>query len=165
MSEELAITLRPARLGDVPAHTLINAWRAGKRVMLARSQSELFETIRDFQVAEAEVGGVVGCTALHIDTATFGEIKSLAIAEAVQGRGIGGKLVRACIDEAARIGLERVFCLTYQVDFFAHLGFVKVDRSRLPEKVWGECIRCHRFLDCDETAMWIKVPAFVSDSV
>ncbi len=162
---ELAITLRPARLGDVPAlHTLINVW-AGKRVMLARSQSELFETIRDFQVAEAEVGGVVGCTALHIDTATFGEIKSLAIAEAVQGRGIGGKLVRACIDEAARIGLERVFCLTYQVDFFAHLGFVKVDRSRLPEKVWGECIRCHRFLDCDETAMWIKVTPLVAATV
>lgn len=154
---DLAITVRPARLADVPAlHVLINQW-AGKRVMLARSQSELFETIRDFQVAEADVGGLVGCCALHIDTATIGEIKSLAVAEAVQGRGVGGSLVRTCMAEAATIGLERVFCLTYQVEFFAHLGFVKVDRSRLPEKVWGECIRCHKFLDCDETAMWIAV--------
>ncbi len=155
--EPFVVHVRPARLSDVPGlHALINQW-AGQRVMLARSQSELYETIRDFQVAEAEVGGLVGCCALHIDTATIGEIKSLAVATAVQGRGVGGRLVRACIAEADRIGLERVFCLTYQVDFFAHIGFVKVDRSRLPEKVWGECIRCHKFLDCDETALWTAV--------
>jgi amino-acid N-acetyltransferase len=151
-------TVRPARLADVPAlHVLINQW-AGKRYMLARSQGELYETIRDFLIAEAEPGGLVGCCALHIDTATIGEVKSLAVAEGVQGKGIGAKLMEACLGEAARLGIERVFCLTYQVEFFTRIGFVKVDRSRLPEKVWGECVRCHKFLDCDETAMWIKVP-------
>jgi hypothetical protein len=65
--------------------------------------------------------------------------------------------VLAAIDAARDLGLERVFCLTYQAEFFAKLGFTRVDRSRLPDKVWGECVRCHRFLDCDEVAMWRAV--------
>jgi amino-acid N-acetyltransferase len=155
----LAITLRPARLADVPAiHGLIAQW-AERKLMLPRPTSELYETMRDFVVAEAEVGGLVGCAALHLDTDKIAELKSLAVAEAAHGHGVGRRLVDWCCGEAARLGLEKVFCLTYQVDFFAKLGFAKVDRSRLPEKVWGECIRCHRFLDCDETAMWRSVGA------
>lgn len=153
-STSLAIAYRPARLGDVPAlHALIASW-ADKKLLLPRAMGELYESIRDFIVAEAEPGGIVGCSALHIDTDKIAELKALAVAEAVHGRGIGKQLVEACCAEAARLGLEKVFCLTYQVEFFTKLGFTKVDRSRLPEKVWGECIRCHRFLDCDEVAMW-----------
>jgi len=152
--EPLAVTARPARLADVPAlHALISQW-ADRKLLLPRPQAELYETVRDFFIAEAEPGGLVGCAALHIDTATIGELKSLAVAEAAHGRGVGRLLVDRVIAEAATLGLERVFCLTYQVDFFAKLGFTKVDRARLPEKVWGECVRCHRFLDCDEIAMW-----------
>ncbi|MBA3845867.1 MAG: N-acetyltransferase [Planctomycetes bacterium] len=153
----IEVTYRPARLGDVPAvHALIQHW-AEQKLMLPRSTGELYEMTRDFIVAEAEPGGLVGCAALRIENDKMAELKSLAVAAAAHGLGIGKKLVIACVDEARRIGLERVFCLTYQVDFFAKLGFTKVDRSRLPEKVWGECVRCHRFLDCDETAMWVAV--------
>jgi amino-acid N-acetyltransferase len=148
------ITIRPARLKDVAGiHALLSHW-AEKKLLLPRTLGELYENVRDFLVAEAEVGGLVGCAALHIDTDKIAELKALAVAEAAHGQGVGRKLVEACCEEAARIGLERVFCLTYQVDFFAKLGFSKVDRSRLPDKVWSECIRCHRFLDCDEVAMW-----------
>ena len=148
------IRYRPARLDDVPAiHALIGTF-AERKLMLSRSLGELYETVRDFLVADAEPGGLAGCVALHIDTATIAEVKALAVASSLHGRGVGRALVMAAIAEAARLGLERTFCLTYQVDFFAKLGFVKVDRSRLPEKVWSECVRCHRFLDCDETAMW-----------
>lgn len=154
--EPLGITCRPARLADVPAIGAIIADFAQKKLMLPRPQAELFENLRDFQVAEAELG-VVGCVAMHIDTDKIGEVKALAVAAAAHGRGVGKALVHSAITEAARIGLERVFCLTYQVDFFAKLGFVKVDRARLPDKVWSECVRCHRFLDCDEIAMWRTV--------
>lgn len=150
----MEVRYRPARLGDVPAMGQVIAGFAEKRLMLPRPSSELYENVRDFLVAEAEPGGVCGCVALHIDTERIAEIKALAVAAGVQGRGIGRGLVEAAIDAARGLGLERVFCLTYQVDFFAHLGFVKVDRARLPDKVWGECVRCHRFLDCDEVAMW-----------
>lgn len=149
--------IRPARLGDVPAMAGVIAGFAEKRLMLPRPTSELYENVRDFLVAEAEPGGVCGCVALHIDTERVAEVKALAVAPGVQGRGLGRALVEAAIAEARTMGLERVFCLTYQVGFFAKLGFVKVDRARLPDKVWGECVRCHRFLDCDEVAMWRRV--------
>lgn len=155
----MEIRYRPARLADVPAMaTVINAF-AEQRLMLSRTQSELYENVRDFIVAEAEPGGVCGCTALHIDTDRIAEIKALAVAQAMHGQGVGRGLVEAAIATARELGLERVFCLTYQVDFFAKLGFTKVDRARLPDKVWGECVRCHRFLDCDEVAMWRSVAA------
>ncbi len=134
---------------------------AAKQLMLPRPLSELYENVRDFFVAEAEVGGLVGTAALHIDTATIAEVKALAVADAAQGQGVGRRLVERCLAEAGAMGLERVYCLTYQVDFFSKLGFVRVDRSRLPDKVWSECVRCHKFLDCDEIAMWIPVGAAV----
>lgn len=154
MSTTLTISYRPARPSDAPAlHALIGTF-AAKQLMLARPLSELYDTIRDFVVAEAEVGGLVGCSAVHIATDKIAELKALAVAESAQGRGVGRQLVQRCCEEGQRLGLERLFCLTYQIDFFSRLGFVRVDRSRLPEKVWGECVRCHRFLDCDEVAMW-----------
>ncbi|MFM2089903.1 MAG: Amino-acid acetyltransferase [Planctomycetota bacterium] len=157
MGDPLAVACRPARLADVPAmHALIGAF-AEEKLMLARSLGELYENVRDFIVAEAEPGGLAGCVALHIDTATIAEVKALAVARAAHGRGVGRRLVEAAMAEARVLGIQRVFCLTYQVDFFSRLGFVKVDRSRLPDKVWSECVRCHRFLDCDEVAMWRQV--------
>lgn len=150
----MEVRYRPARLADVPAIGGVIAGFAERKMMLSRSPSELYEDVRDFLVAEAEPGGVCGCVALHIDTEKIAEIKALAVASSVQGKGIGRGLVETALAEARQLGLERVFCLTYQVDFFARLGFVKVDRARLPDKVWGECVRCHRFLDCDEVAMW-----------
>lgn len=157
MSTALAVSIRAARPADVPAiNQLIATW-AEEKLMLPRTINELYETIRDFTVAEAEVGGLVGCAALHIATGSIAELKALAVAKSVHGQGVGRRLVEASYVSAKELGIERIFCLTYQVDFFTRLGFVKVDRSRLPEKVWGECIRCHRFLDCDEVAMWRTV--------
>jgi amino-acid N-acetyltransferase len=151
------VIYRPARLADVPAMAAIIAGFAEQKMMLSRPTSELYENVRDFLVAEATPGGVCGCTALHIDTERIAEIKALAVAPAVQGRGVGRGLVKAALAAARDLGLERVFCLTYQSEFFTKLGFTKVDRARLPDKVWGECVRCHRFLDCDEVAMWRPV--------
>lgn len=153
----MEIRIRPARLGDVPTMAGIIAGFAEAKLMLARPHSELYENVRDFLVADAEPGGVCGCVALHIDTERIAEVKALAVATSAQGRGVGRALVEGAISTARDLGLERVFCLTYQVDFFARLGFTRVDRSRLPDKVWGECVRCHRFLDCDEVAMWRPV--------
>ena len=148
------ISIRAATLGDVPGiHALIQAF-AARNFLLSRTTGELYETIRDFVIAVDGAGAVVGCSALHIVNARLAELKSLAVAESVQGQGLGRRLVEACLVEAGQIGLEKVFCLTYQEAFFGRLGFVKVDRSRLPEKVWGECVRCNRFLNCDEIAMW-----------
>ena len=145
---------RPARLADVPKiRDLVNVY-ADRDLMLPRTSAELYETVRDFLVLEIEDAGLVGCAAVHIVTGVLAELKSLAVSEEWRGLGFGDILVESCCGVAAELGLERLFCLTYQVDFFRRHGFVPVDRSQLPEKVWGECVRCNKFLDCDEVAMW-----------
>ncbi len=153
----VAVAYRPARPSDVPAlHGLISIF-AEQKLMLPRPMPELYDTVRDFILAEAEPGGLMGCVAVHVATDKIAELKALAVAPAAQGRGVGRGLVERSLAEGRALGLERLFCLTYQIEFFTKLGFVRVDRARLPEKVWGECVRCHRFLDCDEVAMWRRV--------
>ncbi|TVR12212.1 MAG: N-acetyltransferase [Planctomycetota bacterium] len=151
--------VRRARLDDVPALcSLINGF-AQRNYMLSRTAGELYETIRDFLVIDGDDGALHGCAAVHVVSASIAELKSLAVADDAQGKGYGRILVESCVHEARILGLQRVFCLTYQRPFFERLGFVLVDRARLPEKVWGECVRCNKFLDCDEIAMWTQVAA------
>jgi amino-acid N-acetyltransferase len=95
----------------------------------------------------------VGCVALHIVWSDLAEVKSLAVSEAVQSRGLGSALVNATIEEARNIGLERVFALTYRPAFFERLGFVQADVMTLPRKVWNECYRCPKFPSCNEIAL------------
>jgi amino-acid N-acetyltransferase len=67
--------------------------------------------------------------------------------------GIGKTLVKRCLKEAKELGLKRVFALTYNPEFFKKLGFVNIDKSSLPQKIWGDCLRCHKFPECDEHAV------------
>lgn len=145
-----------ARITDASQmHKLINEF-AGKGLMLARPLSELYECIRDFSVAR-ERDRVVGCASLHVNWEDLAEIKSLVVSQKLQSKGIGGKLVKACIEEARGLGIPTVFCLTYRPKFFEGLGFTVVDRMSLPRKVWVECYRCAKFPDCDETALVYKI--------
>lgn len=153
----LAAAIRKARMADVePIHALITEF-SRQGVMLPRSRSELYEGLRDFVVAERN-GQVVGCAALTIEWDNLAEIKSLVVSRRFQRRGIGGRLVRACLAEARRLGIGRVFALTMAPTFFEHLGFSRVMRESLPHKVWSDCVKCTKFPDCDELAVAIEVP-------
>jgi amino-acid N-acetyltransferase len=120
--------------------------------MLFRSHAELYETVRDFVVA-VENDSIIGICALEIVWADLAEVRSLAVAEGNQGKGIGRKLVEAVVDEARRLGIQRVFALTYEQKFFDRLGFSVVDKSALPLKVWSVCIKCPKHDGCDEIAV------------
>jgi amino-acid N-acetyltransferase len=150
------VSVRKARMGDVEAmHALIAAF-ARRDFMLPRSRAELYDSLRDYQVAVA-AGRVVGCGALVIAWENLGEIRSLAVAEAFQRKGIGGRLAEACLDEARRLGIKRVFALTNNSAFFKRLGFVPVAKETLPHKIWADCIKCPKFPDCDEEAVAINL--------
>lgn len=129
---------------------------AQKGEMLPRSQSELYENIRDFFVVEDE-GKVIGCCALHILWDNLAEVKSLAVDSSYQGKGIGRLLVNTCLDEARELGIRKVFALTFKPGFFEKLGFKLVDKDDLPRKVWGECIKCPLFPDCKEEAVILEL--------
>ncbi|MFH1019508.1 MAG: N-acetyltransferase [Pseudomonadota bacterium] len=144
--------IRKAQIKDVKDIQKLLTSYASRGDMLSRSLSELYESLRDFYVCEEE-GKLMGTAALHIVWEDLAEVRSVAVAEDVGRKGIGSQLVQACIAEAREIGLKRIFCLTYKPDFFGKHGFRLVDKSELPHKVWGDCIKCVKFPDCDENAM------------
>jgi amino-acid N-acetyltransferase len=144
--------IRKARISDVKEIQKLLTSFASRGEMLSRSLSELYEALRDFYVYE-EGGELLGTSALHIVWEDLAEVRSVAVAESAGRRGIGSQVVGACIAEARELGLKRLFCLTYKPDFFAKFGFKVADKSELPHKVWGDCIKCVKFPDCDEIAM------------
>lgn len=156
LEKESEALIRKARIPDVPEiHRLINTF-AERNAMLPRALSAIYENLRDFLVAE-EDGRVAGCCALHVTWSDLAEVKSLAVDESMQGRGLGAKLVQVCLDEARQMGLPSVFALTYVPDFFEKMGFSRVDKSTLPQKIWTECINCPKFPDCGEEAVRIQL--------
>jgi len=144
--------IRKAQIGDVKEIQKLLITFASRGDMLSRSLSEIYESLRDFYVFE-EDGNILGAAALHIVWDDLAEVRSVAVVEDAGRKGIGSRLVQACIAEAREIGLKRIFCLTYKPDFFGKHGFRLVDKSELPQKVWGDCIKCVKFPDCDENAM------------
>ncbi|UCG39765.1 MAG: N-acetyltransferase [bacterium] len=149
--------MRKARIGDVPGiHELVNSF-ASQGEMLGRSRSELYEGLRDFYVMEGDGGGVLGCCALHINWEDLAEVRSLAVRPESQGKGVGRTLVKACIEEARQLGIARVYALTYRPGFFLELGFAKVPKETLPHKVWGDCLKCPQFPNCEEDAVILEV--------
>ena len=145
-----------ARIEDVPTiHRLVNFF-ADRGEMLHRPLSEVYENLRDFFVIRKDEE-VAACVALHICWSDLAEIKSLAVREEDQDQGVGKMLAEACIEEARGLGIATLFALTYKPTFFEKLGFKRVDVQELPRKVWGECQRCPKFPNCDETALLLPL--------
>ncbi|MFH0861828.1 MAG: N-acetyltransferase [Candidatus Altiarchaeota archaeon] len=144
--------VRKASVRDVDAiRALIDVYsRQGK--MLSRSLSYLYDNIRDYFVVE-EGGRVIGCVGLHITWSDLAEIKSLAVDPVHQQKGVGRALLEATFREAKEFGISRLFTLTLEPDFFTRHGFRVIPRESLPMKIWGECIQCPKYPECDEVAL------------
>lgn len=150
--------IRKARIADVPhiQKMLGDFAREGK--LLPRSLSELYTNLRDMFVAvETETDRVIGCCSLHIMWENLAEVRSLAVMPSYQKRGIGRKLVEACIEEARELGIRRLFTLTYKDKFFEHMGFQLADKNIFPQKIWADCLHCPKFPECDEIALVLDI--------
>ncbi len=149
---------RKAKITDVePIHALITDY-AEKGLMLARPRTMLYESLREFTVAEDQ-GQVVGAGSLHIIWEDLAEIRALAVAPGYAKMSIGRSLVNMFIEEACELAIPRVFALTYQQGFFAKCGFQVVAKESLPQKVWKECVNCPKFPNCEEIAMITDTPS------
>jgi amino-acid N-acetyltransferase len=148
--------IRKAKISDVKEiHAIVNNY-AEKDLMLPRSLNNLYDNIRDFYVLEID-GKVKGCASLHIVWEDLAEVKALAVDESVRGKGYGKKLLEECLKEAKDLGIKKIFALTLIKDFFHKLGFKTVQKRRLPQKIWGECIHCIKFPDeCNEIAVMFE---------
>ena len=148
----MSALLRNANVKDVKNIHAALLEGAGQGVILPRSLSQLYNHSREFVVLE-EDGTFLGCSSLSIIWEDLAEVRSLYVVAEARGRGFGRKLVEACIDEASRLGIIKVFALTYQEAFFRCMGFEVVGKDTLPQKIWADCIHCVKFPDCDEIAM------------
>ena len=154
-------TARPARMPDAEAICQLVNFHAERGRMLHRSLESIYESLRDFLVA-FDGDRLVGCVALSLWWKDLGEIRSLAVADDHQHKGVGRALVREAIEQAESLGVKCIFVLTYEQAFFAKLSFRIVDKQTLPAKVWRDCIHCPKAEACDEIAMlldWNRLPS------
>ncbi|HEO70469.1 MAG TPA: N-acetyltransferase [Candidatus Hydrogenedentes bacterium] len=145
-------TVRKPKLTEMTEVKKLLDAAAAQGALLRRPIMELYEFARDFHVYVDEAG-MGGCAALHIDMADLAEVRSLAVREDLRGSGIGARLLDACLNEARRLEIARVYALTRQPTFFKHHGFEEVDKHTLPHKVFQDCMKCPLFPDCDEVAV------------
>ena len=150
--------IRKANIKDVKAiHRLLQEY-GKKEELLARPLSELYDHVRDFSVYMDESDTrVIGCCALQFCWEDLVEIRSLAVHPEHLGEKIGTTLVEKVLQEAESFNVQKVFTLTYKPDFFKQFGFIQIERSDLPLKIWNDCIICIKFPDCDEIAMMKKL--------
>lgn len=149
--------LRHARIRDAKAISGLVNYYAERGRMLHRSLESTYTSLRDFLVLEDDDGEIAGCCAISIFWADLAELKSLAVSPDYRGRGLGRRLVSAAKRDAKKIGVQKIFALTYEKEFFLKQGFKEIDRDTLPEKVWRECFACPKEDCCDEIAMLLRL--------
>jgi len=133
------LVIRRARVGDIKGIKGLVDRYAGK-VLLTKQLVTLYESVQEFWVAEAD-GALVGCGALHVLWEDLAEIRTVAVDPLALGRGVGRALVGQLIDAARDLGLSRLFVLTFETDFFAHLGFVEIAGTPVSSEVYQEMCR------------------------
>ena len=136
--------IRPARTSDVPAIKKLVAPLAEQRILMAKETVAYYESLQEFRIAESDRGDIIGCGALHVMWEDLAEVRTLAASEDWRGRGVGHVLVGSLLEEARALGVARVFCLTFEVDFFKRHGFeVMADQSAVDPVVYSELLRSH----------------------
>lgn len=144
--------IRKARIEDIKKiHHLVNQ-SAAMGEMLPRSLGELYDNLRDYFVC-IEGDDIVGTGGLHICWENLAEVRSLCVADTARKKGIGRAIVDVCVEEAKTYDINKLFLLTYQVEFFKKCGFTVTDKKVFPHKIWSDCVKCPKFPECDETAM------------
>ncbi|GAA1336441.1 amino-acid N-acetyltransferase [Arthrobacter roseus] len=137
-------TTRPARTGDVAAIKELVAPFAEDRVLMAKETVAYFEGVQEFRVAVDADKCVIGCGALHVMWEDLAEVRTLAAAPDWLGRGVGHVLLEELLTGARALGVSRVFCLTFEVDFFRRHGFeVMENQSAIDPVIYSELLRSH----------------------
>jgi len=133
-------TVRPARTSDVRGILeLLEPWVA-RRILLGKEVVTVYESVQEFVVAESD-GVLVGCGALHVMWEDLGEVRTLIVADEWLHHGVGGALVERLEQNALALGLSRLFCLTFEVDFFTRRGFAPIGEQIVDANVYSQLLR------------------------
>ena len=153
MSPASRVVIRPARTADVRAiRGLVDTYAPDRR-LLSKATVALYEDITEFLVADLD-GVVVGCGAVHVFWEDLAEVRTVAVDPAYVGTGIGSVLLTALIERARELGVAKVFCLTFETEFFGRHGFVEIEGTPVDHDVFEQLLRSYdegvaEFLDLE----------------
>lgn len=159
MDQPVYSAVRPATPEDVVGIKSLLDHYAAMGDLLPRPSAEIETNIAHFRVIESQVEPrqIVACGSLEHFTEELAEVRSLMVSENIQGGGLGKKIVEELIEIAQSRNVRRVMALTYVPEFFRKLGFKTVNKNIFPEKVWGICVNCYKFHNCDEIAVLLEL--------
>ncbi len=147
------LVIRPAKTKDVKSiRNLVDSYAAPGQ-MLSKETVTLYESVQEFIVAEQD-GVLVGCGALHILWEDLAEVRTVAVKENLHKQGIGHRIMEAIIQRAREVGVEKIFCLTFQTEFFGRHGFEVIEGTPVDPSVYAELLRSYdagiaEFLDLE----------------
>ncbi|GAA2112425.1 amino-acid N-acetyltransferase [Kocuria atrinae] len=138
------ISIRPARTSDVQGIKALVSPMAQENILITKDTVTYYENIQEFVVAQTESGELVGCGALHVMWEDLAEVRTLATSAKARGQGVGRRMLEVLIERAAELGVSRVFCLTFEVEFFSAHGFeVMENQESIDPDVFAELLRSH----------------------
>ncbi|MDI2098469.1 amino-acid N-acetyltransferase [Ruicaihuangia caeni] len=137
----MTFTVRHARTSDVPAIMRLIEPLVHRRILLGKERVVFYEAVQEFRVAEDAAGELIGCGALHVIWEDLGEVRTLAVAEPWLGRGVGRALLSTLEHDALELGLSRLFCLTFEVEFFSRNGFEPIGDDVVDAEVQAQLMR------------------------
>lgn len=150
---ETAIQIRPARTADVRGIRHLVDEYALQRRLLSKETVTLYEDVQEFFVG-VDGDEVVGCGALHVLWEDLAEVRTVAVQGRLRGQGVGHRILEAIVDRARHLGIRRLFCLTFETDFFGRHGFTEIEGSAVEPEVYAQLLRSYdegiaEFLDLE----------------
>ncbi|MCX6450040.1 MAG: amino-acid N-acetyltransferase [Actinobacteria bacterium] len=147
------LVVRAARTSDIKKIRSIVDSYADQRRLLSKETVTLYEGVQEFTVAEVN-GEVVGCGALHVLWEDLAEVRTVAVIESMQGKGIGHAILESILNKAKEIGVKKVFCLTFETKFFGSHGFNEIQGAPVEPDVYTQLLRSYdegiaEFLDLE----------------
>jgi amino-acid N-acetyltransferase len=145
--------IRSARTSDIKGiRKLIDTYAIGGR-LLTKETVTLYESVQEFTVA-IENNEVVGCGALHVLWEDLAEVRTVAVLERLRGKGVGHQIMQEIEERAGAIGVKRIFCLTFETEFFGRHGFEEIQGTPVDADVYAELLRSYdagiaEFLDLE----------------
>lgn len=133
--------VRRARVKDIPAIQGLVAPLVVQRILLGKDNAVLYGAVQEFRVAEDAAGTVIGCGALHVMWDDLAEVRTIAVDPAWQRRRVGHAIVERLEEDAVALGVDKLFCLTFEVEFFAAHGYSPVGEGIVGPDVVVELAR------------------------
>ena len=149
----MSIVVRPAKTSDIKKIRKIIDSFVEQRRLLSKETVTLYESVQEFAIAEVD-GEVVGCGALHVLWEDLAEVRTVAVVESMHGKGVGHAILESIINKAKEIGVKKVFCLTFETEFFGSHGFTEIQGTPVEPDVYAQLLRSYdegiaEFLDLE----------------